>query len=66
MSEILTLKQQRDKAVFEEYTRLVEEGHPRTGVVQRLMHKHKIYSPMTIYRIVKREAARKEASNENN
>ncbi len=65
MSEILTLKQQRDKAVFEEYTRLVEEGHPRTGVVQRLMHKHKIYSPMTIYRIVKRESARKEAQNEN-
>lgn len=66
MSEILTLKQKRDKAVFEEYNMLIEEGHPRTGVVQRLMHKHKIYSPMTIYRIVKREAARKEASNENN
>lgn len=56
MSEILTLKQQRDRAVFEEYTRLIDEGHPRTGVVQRLMHKHKIYSPTTIYRIVKREA----------
>jgi hypothetical protein len=64
MSEILTMKQQRDKAVFEEYNRLIEEGNPRTGVVQRLMHKHKIYSAMTIYRIVKREAARKEASNE--
>lgn len=66
MSEILTMKQKRDKAVFEEYNRLIEEGHPRTGVVQSLMHKHKIYSAMTIYRIVKREAARKEASNENN
>lgn len=66
MSEILTPKQQRDKTLFEEYNRLIEEGHPRTGVVQRLMHKHKIYSHMTIYRIVKRESARKEASNENN
>ena len=64
MSEILTLKQQRDRSVYEEYNRLIDEGHPRTGVVQRLMHKHKIYSPMTIYRIVKREAARKEAANE--
>lgn len=65
MSEILTLKQQRDKSLYEEYTRLIEEGHPRTGVVQRLMHKHKIFSPMTIYRIVKRESERKEAQNEN-
>jgi hypothetical protein len=64
MSEILTLKQQRDKALCEEYNRLVEEGHPRTVIVQRLMHKHKIYSAMTIYRIVKRESARKEAANE--
>jgi len=65
MSEILTLKQQRDKSLYEEYTRLIEEGHPRTGVVQRLMHKHKIFSAMTIYRIVKRESERKEAQNEN-
>lgn len=66
MSEILTPKQQRDKALYEEYNRLIGEGHPRTGVVQRLMHKHKIYSAMTIYRIVKREASRKEAINESN
>jgi len=66
MSEILTPKQQRDRALYEEYNRLIEDGHPRTGVVQRLMHKHKIYSPMTIYRIVKREAARKEDNNESN
>lgn len=52
--------------MYDEYNRLIDEGHPRTGVIQCLMHKHKIYSPMTIYRIVKREAARKEADNENN
>lgn len=51
--------------MYDEYNRLIDEGHPRTGVIQCLMHKHKIYSPMTIYRIVKREAARKEATNEN-
>lgn len=66
MSEILTAKQKRDRALYDEYNRLIDEGHPRTGVVQQLMHKHKIYSPMTIYRIVKREAARKEATNESN
>lgn len=66
MSEILTLKQQRDKSLYEEYNRLIADGHPRTGVIQRMMHKYKIYSPMTIYRIVKREAARKEAQDENN
>ena len=66
MSEILTKKQKRDRNIYAEYKMLIEdENNSRTGVVQKLMDKYGIFSPVTIYAIIKREAE-KGGQHENN
>lgn len=56
-------REERDRALYEEYMMLTVQGQPVTMVQERLMRKYRIHSVSTIYNILKRVAA--QVQNEN-